>query len=139
MWPVTFEERLQQWCQLREVIHDKNLEIQLMEINNWWFRAPMVNRSLRWDNCVSWPDPWDLLAQDGWCDLARALGIMYTVMLVTPEVDVSMAMVGDDNLVLVQQGKYILNWCPGEVLNNHSADIKITRHLGKDEIQKKLG
>lgn len=139
MWPFTFEERLQQWCQLREYLHDKDLEHQLLEINNWWFRAPIINRSVTWENHNTWPSPWDLLAQDGWCDLARALGIMYTVVLVIPDVDVTLTQVDNDNLVLVSQGKYILNWCPGDVLNNHSADIKITRRLNKDEIQKKLG
>lgn len=139
MWPLTFEERLQQWCLLRKAAAAMPIEQQLQTINDWWFRAPIVNRHLCWENYPDWPDPWDLLAKDQWCDLARAVGIMYTVMMINENIDVTLAQCVKDNLVLVSQGKYILNWAPQELLNIDSTNIQILRQVSGVELRKKLG
>jgi hypothetical protein len=140
MWPVSFEERLQQWHKLREDVVSLPLISQLHAINNWWFRAPIINRNLRWDNHREWPGPWDLLAEDRWCDLARALGIVYTINIINDDADVSLAQCQEGNLVLVEQGKYILNWAPGELLNIDSMNLTILRQIDGVEIkQQHLG
>jgi hypothetical protein len=130
MWPVIFEDRLREWRQLRDNIAAAPVDAGLMTINDWWFKAPMVNRHLSWSNCHEWPGPWDLLAEDTWCDLARALGMLYTItMHPQNQFTVSLAQTSLGNLVLVEHGKYILNWAPGQILNRQSINFDISREI----------
>jgi hypothetical protein len=112
-----------------------------MSINDWWWRAPMINHYLHWDDHCAWPSPWELLADNMYCDLARALGIVYTIMMIEHEKtqEISLICTDNDNLVQVNQGKYILNWAPGEILNIHSTDIKVKKSINSSEINHLLG
>jgi hypothetical protein len=141
MWPIHYSERLQQWADLRACCDSQELDSVLLTINNWWWRAPMVTRYLHWDDRRTWPTPWELLADNTYCDLARALGIVYTIMMVEHEKiqEVSLISTDNDNLVQVNHGKYILNWAPGEILNIHSADIKVKKSINSSEINHLLG
>ena len=99
-----------------------------MLINDWWFNAPIINHLILWENARSWPTPWHLLNNNGYCELARALGIVYTVMLVENYTDLKIIQTKEDNLVQVDHGKYILNWAPGEMLNTHSTPIPTVKN-----------
>jgi hypothetical protein len=131
MWPLTFEERLQDWRDLRDQCLLVDYEIALHLINDWWWRAPIVNHYLHWDDGESWPDPWDLLADNHFCDLAKSLGIVYTILMLNHDETHSLELVQtpDSNLVQVNKGKYILNWAPRELLNNQSTQITIRKTL----------
>jgi len=131
MWPLTFEERLQDWRDLRDQCLLVDYEIALHLINDWWWRAPMVNHYLHWDDTESWPDPWDLLADNHFCDLAKSLGIVYTILMLNHDETHSLELVQtpDSNLAQVNKGKYILNWAPRELLNNQSTQITIRKTL----------
>ena len=129
MWPSTYQERLADWVRLRQAAAALELEDQLKLINNWWFQAPIVNRVVTWDDPSDWPTPWDLLINNGYCELARALGIVYTVMLVENYTDLKIIQTKEDNLVQVDHGKYILNWAPGEMLNTHSTPIPTVKNM----------
>jgi hypothetical protein len=136
MWPVTFEERLQQWHTLRIAASKLSSHDCYLTVNDWWFRAPMINRNLRWDDFPNWPDPWTLLDQDRWCDLARALGIVYTLMMIDESYQhrLHISQYNNDNLVLVDNGKYILNWCPRELLNIQSQNFTPSQQLCCDKL-----
>ena len=56
---------------------------------------------------------------------------MYTVMMMEhPEIaDLTLAQTDHDNLVLVDLGKYILNWAPGQLLNIQSQAVQIRRQI----------
>jgi hypothetical protein len=142
MWPSTPELRLLAWLDLRQAAKEQaDLESALLSINDWWYQTPWRPYYLHWDDRVSWPGPWDLLADNQWCDLARALGIVYTIMILQrPDVtEVSIAQTDSDNLVLVNKGKYILNWNPGQLLNIGSKEIKIKNCIDSNELQHLLG
>jgi hypothetical protein len=141
MWPGTFEERLPEWRRLRDQSTEQDLESALQSINDWWQHTPWRPYYLHWDDQKTWPDPWSLLADDVYCDLARALGIMYTIMLIERKdvVAVELVQTEESNLVLVNKGKYILNWGLGEVLNIDSADIKIKKRLDSEAVRHLLG
>jgi hypothetical protein len=141
MWNNRFEERLKEWYALRQSCHDGDLERSLLAINDWWWQAPMVNHYLHWDDHRDWPGPWDLLADDMYCDLARGVGIMYTViMLERPDIsDIELAQCNDSNLVLVNQGKYILNWCPRQLLNIQSLENKPGKKISSEVVRHLLG
>lgn len=142
MWQFTFQDRLREWSILRDQCIDQDLETCLHSINDWWFASPWRPYYLHWDDLRTWPGPWDLLADNIFCDLARSLGIVYTIlMLERPDIaDVGIANTDDgNNLVLVNGGKYILNWEPGDLLNIDSANITITKSLDSSKLEHLLG
>lgn len=136
-----FEDRLVQWNQLRDDNQSNDLETALLAINDWWQMLPLDLHYLHWDDVERWPDPWDLLADSVFCSVAKSLGIVYTLHMINrPEInDLQFAQTTEgDNLVLVNQGKYILNWAPGELLNIDTAEIEITQTMNASVITKTL-
>jgi hypothetical protein len=135
MWSESYARRLQAWNLLRDQCRDLPIDRALLAINQWWYRAPETVRTMIWEHYPDWPDPWCLLAQDRLCDLARALGMLYTVMM-TEHAEISdarLAQTDHDNLVLVNQGKYILNWHPDQVLNIPSQAQQVRRSMSSAE------
>jgi len=142
MWPIDFESRLRDWKDLRnrcEGLHD--IQDRLTTINDWWFKAPTVNHFLHWDHWQDWPNAWQLLHDDIYCDLARGLGMLYTVMMLDPRDDIAITLVQCDlgNLVLIEHGKYIMNWCPGDLLNIQSHPIVISKQLQAAQLEHLIG
>ena len=128
MWPVSFSQRLESWNNLRDCCQSPPPEKALKTINSWWFDVPWRPYYLHWDDQANWPDPWQLLSDNHYCDLARALGILYTITLLD-RVDLSDATLvlthSGDNLVLVTKSKYILNYHGDTVVNTiQVTDIK---------------
>jgi hypothetical protein len=112
MWPSTFEQRLAAWSSLRAAAASAPLDQSLSLIHNWWQAAPWQAYHLHWDDRPTWPDPWQILSDNIYCDLAKGLGILYTItMLDRADCQNSMLIETDQgNLVLVNNEKYILNW-----------------------------
>ena len=140
MWSQGFEDLLQDWNLCRRTAQTLPEPEIWQYINDWWWQAPMVLRGVNWNDPMSWPGPWALLQQDGYTDLERALGIVYTILMIEPlyQDRISIARTRDDNLVLVDHGKYILNWAPGQLLNIRSHPITVIRELTGQQIQQKL-
>lgn len=136
IWPAAFAARLDRWNQLRNQVQDLPAESALTEINQWWFRAPWVPYHLHWDDQETWPDPWQLLSDNMYCDLARGLGILYTITMLdradmTPA---SLVLTQEGhNLVLLPNEKYILNWEPDTVVNTN-LELKIQRQYQQKSI-----
>ena len=136
MWPTTFSARLESWNLLRDQTQNLPIELALNEINQWWFRTPWRPYYLHWDDQDKWPDPWQLLSDDVYCDLARGLGILYTISLLdrADMVDAELVLTETgDNLVQVAKVKYILNWSPDNVVNTFQ-EVKIRRQLKQQQI-----
>ena len=137
MWPQTFDARLVSWNQLRDRVHSLTLEQTLIEINSWWFCSPWRPYYLHWDDQPNCPSPWQLLSDDVYCDLARGLGILYTISLLDRKdiADATLVLTEDgSNLVLVAKEKYILNWNPESVVNTYQ-EVKIRRRLKQYQIK----
>ena len=110
-WPATFEARLDSWNQLRTQVADQPVESALETINSWWFQSPWTAYHLHWDDQITWPDPWQLLSDNMYCEVARGLGIFYTIKLLGRDSLSSSRMVLDSNnntIILIDD--YILNW-----------------------------
>jgi hypothetical protein len=124
IWPDSFAARLESWNQLRDQCQNLPAQSALENINAWWFRAPWQPYYLHWDDQATWPDPWQLLSDDIYCELARGLGILYTITLLD-RADLAPAeliLTQDDvNLVQVAKEKYILNWTADTVVNTIQA------------------
>ena len=140
MWPRTFAERLESWTQLRQQASTADVETALNTINSWWFQTPWRAYHLHWDDQSKWPDPWELLSDNIYCDLARGLGILYTITLLDRAdlQDSVLAESDQGNLVLVQQGKYILNWDSEQVLNINPGQIKAQHSVTQEQIQQQI-
>ena len=125
-WPTTFDARLLSWYRLREQVQSLPLESALKNINTWWFGTPWRPYYLHWDDQPAWPDPWQLLSDDIYCDLARGLGILYTITLLdrADMAPADLILTGDgSNLVQVSKEKYILNWEVDCIVNTSQAEI----------------
>ena len=140
MWPRNFSERLESWAQLRQQCLTLDSEPALIKINQWWFQTPWTAYHLHWDDQADWPDPWQLLSDDQYCPVARGLGILYTITLLDRAdlQDACMIEYLGDNLVLVNQKKYILNWDPDQVLNISLGRSKPRRRVSQEEIKQKI-
>lgn len=137
MWPITFDERLSQWRQLRMSCQTLPIDQCLMSINRWWFRTPWTAYQLHWDDRADWPDPWQLLSENRFCSLARGLGMLYTICLLDRQglVDAELAECGPDNLVLVSDRKYILNWDSDEIVNIPLESYNQHRRITQQQLQ----
>lgn len=129
MWAKTFGDRLANWNLLRNQCQDLPVESALNQINTWWFGTPWRPYYLHWDDQDTWPDPWQLLSDDIYCEVARGLGMLYTISLLERADMASAQLILTEtghNLVLVEESKYILNWTSGTVVNNN-LEFKIRR------------
>jgi hypothetical protein len=124
MWSISFAQRLESWNDLRNLCQHLPIEQALETINRWWFNVPWRPYYLHWDDQPNWPDPWQLLSDNHYCDLARALGILYTITLLD-RADLGDATLvltdSGDNLVQVGKSKYILNWDRDTIVNTIQA------------------
>jgi hypothetical protein len=142
VWPLSYEQRLAEWHRLRESNLDRPLPNALLNVNDWWQEVPWAPYYLHWDDVDTWPDPWDLLANQQFCSLAKALGIVYTLHMMersdVKDLQIASGTDSADNLVLVNEGKYILNWDTGTLLNITSNHIQIKRTIDSRVVTKKI-
>ena len=137
MWPVNFADRLSAWADLRSRCQSLDLEPALTAVNQWWFNSPWQPYYLHWDDQPNWPDPWQLLSDNVYCDLAKALGILYTISLMdrADMADAELVSTKDgSNLVLVAKRKYILNWNKDSIVNNKQK-VNPVRQLQQHQIK----
>ena len=137
IWPATFAARLESWNLLRDRCQNLPLESALDEINRWWFHAPWRPYYLHWDDQPTWPDPWQLLSDNVYCDLARGLGIVYTISMLdrADMADATLVLTENDgNLVQVAKEKYILNWKPDTIVNTFQ-EVKIKKQFKQHPIK----
>jgi hypothetical protein len=136
MWHKDFADRLESWAALRTEVQSMSLEQALQTISNWWYQSPWTGYYLHWDDRETWPDPWQLLSDNTYCDLARGLGILYTITLVDHAdlISAELVLTDDDrNLVLINKEKYTLNW-GAEVIVNTPLSQKVKNKYIKPSI-----
>ena len=137
MWYKDFSDRLEVWSNLRTDIQSLPPEEALQTISDWWHQSPWQPFYLHWDDQPLWPDPWQLLSDNVYCDLARGLGILYTISMLDRAdlADAELVLTNEgNNLVLVAKEKYILNWNPDNVVNTYQ-EVKIRRKLKQYQIK----
>lgn len=140
MWPQNFADRLDSWAQLRNQAIALPVEQALSKINSWWFQTPWRAYHLHWDDQPFWPDPWQLLDDNIYCPLARGLGIMYTIVLLNRSdlQDAQMIENSGDNLVLVNNEKYILNWDSSTIVNINPSIQQTSKFVTQEQIKQQL-
>ena len=134
MWQSHSEKRLVAWADLRNSCKENpSLDEVITTIHDWWQQAPMVLHYLHCDLVDDWPDPWDLIAENTYCSLAKCLGMCYTIrMLGRQDVDDVCILEIDNNdyIVRLNKGLYCLNWNIDKVVNMKQLEnIEITRNI----------
>lgn len=140
MWPRQFNQRLDSWVNLRTQAQKLSLQDSMYLVNQWWFDSPWIPYYLHWDDMSEWPDPWQLLSDNMYCGVARGLGIMYTIAIMNHSdiQDARLVQTSEDNLVLVNQGKYILNYEADSVVNKHSKIEEVSNQLTLSQLKNKI-
>ena len=142
LFQLDYETRLQQWYQLRSTIQHLDTLQKCIEIDRFWQPAPLVNHYLHTRDTANWPDPWQLLVENTYCTVARALGMCYTLLLVgNTDIEMVEALDLDNNdvvLVLVEGAKYVINYWPETVVNSSSRDFTITHVVDLTSIKQKI-
>ena len=139
----TYEARLQDWFQLRTSVTSLPIEQQCVTIDEWWQQCPLVTHHLHPQDIDNWPDPWELLSENTYCEVARALGMCYTLHLIGIN-DIELVLARNDTaedvvLVLVDNAKYIMNYWPNTVISNTLKDFKVVQKLDLQTIITKIG
>jgi len=142
VFQLNYEARLKSWYDLRKSLEDKDIKTSCLAIDNWWQKAPLVNHHLHPNDVENWPGPWDLIVENNYCQIARGLGMVYTLQLVGIK-DIDFCIAIDDNseecaLVMVDNAKYILNYYPNTVISNSLQDFKLGNPVNMDKINKKI-
>ena len=142
VFQLNYEARLKSWYDLRKSLEDKDVETSCLAIDNWWQFVPLVNHYLHPNDIDNWPGPWELLVENNYCQIARGLGMIYTLNLVGIN-DIDFCIAIDDNneeysLVMVNSAKYICNYHPNTVISNSLTNFKVTSHIDMTKINKKI-
>jgi len=79
------EQRSAAWKQTRAEVHAaQSVEHKIDICLIFWRQASIQNRLLDWDNCHTWPNPWELIYNNNYCPSSTSLGIAYTLLLGDP-------------------------------------------------------
>ena len=122
MWNLRVGPRLAEWRMFRADISHMSLSDACDATNDLWSEAPICGRKLDPSLPNTWPTPWELLAETAFCDLSKALGIMYTLALSSHNnSDLELCVYSDSeeyhHIVLVDAGDYVLSYEPFKVVN----------------------
>lgn len=121
MWKLDAPQRLEKWKHLRETISEQPIKQALQEVADFWANCPWVPYYLEVERVAEWPDPWTLIAENYYCELAKCLGMLYSIFLTSHNVTVEIRgykspSLGEVYILLVNE-KYVLNMNTGEVVN----------------------
>ena len=142
VFQLNYEARLKSWYDLRKSLEDNDIKTSCLAIDKWWQYAPLVNHYLHPNDIDNWPGPWELLVENNYCQVARGLGMVYTLQLVGIK-DIDFCIAKDDNneecaLVMVDNAKYICNYYPNTVISNSLNDFTVSSHIDMTKINIKI-
>jgi hypothetical protein len=74
-----YEDRLIAWKQLRDQLDHSVNPIQ--SAITFWNSIPESSRNLDPYDSTTWPDPWEMIEENSYCEYTKVLAIGYTLML----------------------------------------------------------
>lgn len=137
------ESRLMTWQRFRHSLEGLEFDLVLERTVEFWGDVPSMPYYLEYDSVKNWPDPWQLITENYYCDVAKCLGMLYTIYLSGhkeshPEIRVyrdknSMYLY---SILWLYDGKYILNWDQEEIVNTklleENESVLLHRYTSKD-------
>ncbi len=132
MFDLYGNERLTEWKRFRDEL--ENSATPFLDVATLWSRAPLVNQYIDSGHPEKWPDPWHLVLDNRFDDLAIALGMLYTLKLTRRFMDsrceIHTFMLPNEkseNFLLLVDNKHVLNYQYKEVVSFDSLrDLKTT-------------
>lgn len=79
MFEKKYEDRLKVWHDFRESLSNSRDPIQ--DTINFWNRAPLVSRNIDPYDPETWPDPWEMIEENSYCEYTKILAMAYTLKL----------------------------------------------------------
>ena len=143
MFQLKADDRFRSWREFRTKLDSLPLDYAMSQTAQLWATAPFTPYHLD-STSGQWPDPWTLIEENYYCDIAKCLGIMYTISLtqhkknLTVEYRVYQDSIGHEyNLAWFNQGKYILNLIANEVVNIEQFDktLKLKNQYSESELR----
>jgi hypothetical protein len=133
MFKLSTGDRLSRWKAFRATLDRMSSEQAISQTQDFWNNCPFHPFYLDIHQPGTWPDPWQLIQDNYYCDLAKCLGIVYTLHLsmhsgsMNPQIRIYF-----DNktgcqwpIVYLCQGKYVLNLIEGEIVNKEHISQKL--------------
>jgi hypothetical protein len=125
MFNLLPKNRLSEWKSFRDKLNQISLPAAINKTQELWQSCPFIPFFLEYDKVESWPDPWQLITENYYCDLAKTLGIVYTLHLTAHKDQLfpELRTYFDPNtrhhyhIAYLCGGKYVLNLIEGEVVN----------------------
>ena len=133
MFKLSTSDRLDCWKTFRFKIDDLTLDDALAQTVEFWQHCPFIPFYLHPEDSSNWPDPWELITENYYCDLAKTLGMLYTVYLSSSgkDIDPEIRVYYDSrkrvyyHIAYLCQGKYVLNLVEGEVVNKQQINQQL--------------
>jgi len=144
MFQLKAEDRLRSWREFRAKIESLPIDEAIKQTAQLWAQAPFTPWHLERDRIETWPDPWTLIEENYYCDIAKCLGIIYTISLtqhkktIVVEFRTYLDDVGHEyNLAWIDEGKYIINLIDGDVVNIEQFDktLKLSKRYSQEELK----
>ena len=129
MWKLQSDQRLDKWKKFRKELSGLPLTNALEQTADFWNSCPWVPFYLDDRKPEEWPDPWTLIAENYYCELAKCLGMLYTMYLTEHVIEPIISCYIDQETrgelyILEINEKYILNMTDGEVVNRQDIPTK---------------
>jgi hypothetical protein len=144
MFQQSAEARLRVWRDFRNQLDQLPLLTALEQTTQYWARAPFTPWHLELSRVDTWPDPWTLIEENYYCDIAKCLGIIYTISLTQHKKNITIEFrnycddVGHEyNLAWIDEGKYIINLIDQEVVNIEQFDktLKLVKRYSEADLK----
>lgn len=125
MFKLPTSERIARWKSFRQDLSSLSIDDALTHVVQFWQLCPFIPFYLAPENNDAWPDPWQLITENYYCDLAKTLGIVYTLHLsdhgqsLNPEIRVYYDPIRfyTYHIAYFNDGKYVINLVADEILN----------------------
>lgn len=145
MWTLTPSERLRFWYDFRQKLNTATKIEAIQSTTSLWSFAPFVKHYLHHSDLTNWPDPWELIYENRYCDLAKCLGMFYTLHLSNHRPYLEIRVYQDIltkeqyNLVWIDKGKYVLNYVFNEVVNKEQIEknMQLIKIITVDDLNMK--
>jgi hypothetical protein len=133
MWKLETGERLARWRDFRKSLDLLSLDSAVQATADFWQGCPFNPYYLDPADSESWPTAWDLITENYYCDLAKALGIVYTMhfsahdQALAPEIHIYIDPETGYayNLSVFAKGKYVVNFLDSTIVNIESINKKL--------------
>lgn len=145
MFKLNTRERLSLWRQFRQELDLLPIDKAINEANKLWSSCPFTPFFLSLDDIDNWPSPWQLIEENYYCDLAKCLGLVYTLYLTKhkptlhPEIRIyyDSASKHTYHIAYLCHGKYVLNLIDNDVVNKEhiNQQLKLKHRLTADDLR----